>query len=503
MLNLINPIRIVFFEHIDLNIRSCRSEVPSVTTKTAPSEMPDRLLAYQQHYEELKMILDQTFDQITIADGNGRFLMVSKNCEEVFGVPSESFLGITARELEERGIFSNSSTVKVLQSNKTETVVQTTLSGRRLVVTGIPMHDENGNLFRIINIARDITEIEKLNEQLKSTEDILGWYRGELLRTKVLAEGFVRGNNPEMDKIINLINHVADTEVTILLLGETGVGKGVFAEMIHQISRRREGPLIPVNCGAIPKDLMESELFGYVSGAFTGASAKGKKGMFEIANNGTVFLDEIGEMPMDLQVKLLHVLQGNKIYKVGSSTPTEVNARVIAATNRDLKKLVEEGGFREDLYYRLNVVPIQIPSLRQRVGDIPLFVRHFLEKFNSKYGTDRQMSQSAYDLLSAHDWPGNVRELENAVERLVITCQETVITDLHVREVVNPGANKAFSLQGIVPLKQATLQLEKQLLEMAYRKYKTTRKIGEVLELDQSTVVKKINRLKEEGQWNP
>lgn len=202
----------------------------------------------------------------------------------------------------------------------------------------------------------------------------------------------------------------------VLLLGETGVGKGYIAKYIHERSNRKNEPFITINCAAIPEPLLESELFGYESGAFSGALKSGKKGLFELAGNGTIFLDEIGDMPLNLQVKLLHVLDQKKVIRVGGERPIDVKGRIIAATNKRLSECVDNGSFREDLYYRLNVLPVMIPPLRERVEDIPLLTNRFLNLFNKKYGLSKFISQSGYELLSNYNFPGNVRELSTSIK---------------------------------------------------------------------------------------
>ena len=456
-----------------------------------------------RHYsEELKKTFEDSFDQITIADGEGIFLMSSKNSGTIFGIDPEEIVGRSAQELEDDGIVKPSVTLMVLRSRKKETIVQDTASGRRLMVTGLPMFNSRGELIRVLNISHDITEIENLNRQLHETEEILDWFRNELLRTRISEKGLLKSNSPAMRKILDIVKHVAGVDATVLLLGETGVGKGVIAETIHQMSERRNGPFVQVNCSAIPHGLFESELFGYVKGAFTGASEKGKKGYFEIADNGTLFLDEISEMPVEMQVKLLHVMESNRLFKVGDSTPLRINVRIIAATNTDLPRQVKEGGFRQDLFYRLNVVPIHTPALRERREEIPLFINHFLSKFNSKYGLSREISSAAREILCAHDWPGNVRELENAIERLIITSGDRVIDRSGVKEILDNILKLNIQVPRIMPLKKAVREVERQLLKRAHKELKTTRKMAQALEIDQSTVVKKIKMLKDYKMWD-
>lgn len=451
---------------------------------------------YKQTYEELKLILDTTFDQITVADEKGVLLRVSKSCEETFGISESEMIGKDVYELSKKGIFNPSITIEVLKKKKELSLIQETASGKRLLVTGIPMI-KDGKLIRVVNISKDITESEMLKKQLKETEHLLEWYRDEIKKNQIKNKEYIVGNSNAMKKIIALVEHIANIETTVILLGETGVGKSFIAKTIHQMSQKREQPFVQINCGAIPENLIESELFGYEEGAFTGAVKKGKKGLLEVAGEGTIFLDEIGELPMHLQVKLLHVLQEKEAYKIGGTEPFEIKGRIISATNKDLKKLVKEGKFREDLYYRLNIVPIHIPALRERKEDIPLFINHFLLKSNGKYNLSRQISSSGYKVLSSYNWPGNIRELENMIERLVVISNKDIIEEKDIFDIFTNIPNYVSEVKEFIPLKIATEEFEKQILLKAIEKYKTTRKVAEVLKINQSTVVKKLKRIRE------
>ncbi len=447
-----------------------------------------------EKYNELKLIANSEFDQITVADPEGVLIRVYRNCEKVFGIPEQEMIGKKGVELEKLGVLSKSVTALVAREKRRISLTQDTAAGRRLMVTGIPMFDDNGKMVKIINISRDITENERLERKLRETEEILEWFRNEMHRKQAIGSNYVVGSSLEIQNVNALINQIADTSATVLLLGETGVGKSFLAKVLHHLSRRRDKPFVQVSCGAIPENLLESELFGYETGAFTGASKKGKKGLFEIAKDGTIFLDEIAEIPMHIQAKLLSVLQEKQFYKVGGLNIIELNARIVAATNQDLKKLVEEGNFREDLYYRLNVLPVVIPPLRRRKEDIPIMARFFLDKFNKKYCTNKNLTQDAYDLLNKYDWPGNIRELENLIERLVITCTTENINSNLVLKNIRPKDKSDIEINNIIPLKNAVEQVEKQLLIQSLERYKTTRKMADALKISQSSVVKKLQK---------
>jgi TyrR family helix-turn-helix protein len=291
---------------------------------------------------------------------------------------------------------------------------------------------------------------------------------------------------------------LSQVESTILVEGESGVGKEVFAEMVHNSGPRKDHPFIKINCGAIPDQLLESELFGYVSGAFTGARKQGKAGLLEAANGGSLFLDEIGEMPLRLQVKLLRVLQEKNITRVGDSVPIKVNVRVMAATNRNLAAMVQAGQFRKDLFYRLNVVPVRIPPLRERKEDILVLAYRFLDSCNKRYRFSKQIDREVLNCLLEYEWPGNVRELENMVEQMVVVTQGELITLDDLPKPLKRGLTCAqispLPAMEDKSLKEIMEEVERSALLYAYRKHKTTRRMALNLGIHQSTVVRKMNQ---------
>ncbi len=313
---------------------------------------------------------------------------------------------------------------------------------------------------------------KKVEEERLSWESERRFLTFELKRMyeNLKVEGVV-GRSKRIMEVLELVHRVAPTSATVLLMGESGVGKELIAKAIHFLSPRAEKPFVAINCAAIPENLLEAELFGYEKGAFTGAYSS-KKGKFELANGGTIFLDEIGDMPLSLQTKLLRVLQEKEVERIGATKPVKVDVRIIAATNRDLKKLVEEGKFREDLYYRLNVVPIYIPPLRERKEDIPVLVKHFLDQFSREYGKELEISGEVMEAFMEYDWPGNVRELRNVVERMVILDRDGVLSweDLpselrkarrEERRITEPAETRE-----IAPIRE----VEKKLIEEALRR---------------------------------
>lgn len=457
------------------------------------------LEAYTSLAQDLKAVFDLSYDVIYVSNGQGMTLRVSSASERLWGYKPEELVGKTVYELEKQGVFKPSITRLVLERKEKVQTIQTTKTGKRLMVVGIPIKDEKGNILRVINTSRDITQESRLQSELEETKTIMQGYKQELeqLKQHALQNNKIIFKSEQMRNVVTLASKVAEVDSTVLILGESGVGKEVIASFIHQNSRRKEKPFIKVNCGAIPESLLESELFGYEKGAFTGASKDGKRGLFEVANEGTLFLDEIGEIPLPLQVKLLRVLQEKELVRLGGTKPVQVNVRIIAATNRNLEEEVQKRAFREDLYYRLNVVPIRIPSLRERREDILPLALHFIDKFNREYNTNKMFSPEAMEKLQAYKWPGNVRELQNIIERLVVIAEHKIIEVHHLPEILIHAQNhlNGISVSNIMPLDQAKELVERQLLTMAKERYGTTTKIAEVLGVNQSTISRKITKL--------
>jgi len=448
--------------------------------------------------QELEFIMDNSYDLITVIDQNGIALRASSSLEKMFGIKMEEFIGRNVKDLEKTSVLSKSVTNLVLQTKKRQTLIQDTKGGRRLFVTGVPIFDNDGNLYRIINFSHDITELSRLKLQLEETEELLKKYQkelGELRREK--AEERIIARSSKMAKVVDLASRVAMVDTTVLITGESGSGKEVVARFIQDSSARKDNSFIKINCGAIPENLLESELFGYVRGAFTGASKEGKVGLVLQANKGTLFLDEIGDLPLALQVKVLQLIQEKKFYPVGGIKPIEVDIRIIAATHRNLIKMVNKGEFREDLYYRLNVIPIIVPPLRERKDEIPILVNYYLSKFGEKYLLRKHFSSEAIERLIQYSWPGNVRQLENMIERLVVTIEgETInLNQLpgELQEEVET-ARDILQINNILPLDLAVERLEKDLIMMAYQKYSNINKVAEVLGVHRTTILRKANK---------
>lgn len=451
---------------------------------------------------DLNAILSTIYDEILIVNDKGELIRHSENyISDFWETYLSEMIGENLLDLENKGLFSPSVTRLVLERQEKVTVVQETDSDKKILCIGNPVFDEYDNLNRIVVASRDITEHSKLKSELQKTKKISEKYKEELNQLKNETNPSDRKSiiysSSKMETIINQIEKLAGFSSTVLIQGETGVGKDLIAKEICKRGNRVNKPFLTVNCGAIPENLLESELFGYTKGAFTGADSRGKSGYFQKADTGIIFLDEIGEISQQLQVKLLRVLQENEVVPIGSTNPISVDVQIIAATNKNLDKMVEEGTFREDLYYRINVFPLNIPPLRERPEDVSLLAYHFIQKLNKKYHKKYHFSPDALSLLEVYSWPGNIRELENLIERLFITTEEEVITSDAVSQFLRfdvTGKSKPM-VTAILPLQKAQQHVEEQLITLAMRQYRTTSKAAKALGISQSAVSRKYNKI--------
>ncbi|HPV99283.1 MAG TPA: sigma 54-interacting transcriptional regulator [Spirochaetota bacterium] len=445
---------------------------------------------------DLDAIIESSYDGIWVTDGEGNVLRINKAYETITGLPCASFYGRNMKDLVLEGYISESVTMLVLDKREQQTIYQETKTGKSLLVTGSPVFDERGNILRVVTNVRDITELKSLITKLDESQRLAEIYQSELsdLKKKFNAFDKIIGASPKMKNLMDTVCRIAHVNSAVLITGETGTGKELIADYIHQHSMRTGKPLIKVNCGAIPENLIESELFGYETGAFTGARKGGKPGYFEIANGGSIFLDEIGEMPFNLQAKLLRVLESEEITRVGGHKPHPLDVRVIAATNRDMLDMVQRQQFREDLYYRLNVVPLNIPPLRERIEDIPYLIAHFVSIFNKSHSLLRRISPEVIDICISYNWPGNIRELKNLVERMMVMAPHDLITKEDLPLLIgnsHDGIIPRVLVTALMPLSDAVMSTEKQLLEKAYAAYRTTREMARELKIDASTIVRK------------
>lgn len=417
--------------------------------------------------------------------------------------PSLAMMGGTESEIIGKNIADimverNYSTSTILKAIETKQVVQDIVIFKGLrtcLSTTIPYFDDQDNLKYTMTYTYSAEQIEFFNDMLMTT-----------LRKKELSEEVTKyllhRSQPlyyecqSMNELILSCNHVAMTDTTVLLLGETGTGKEAIAHHIHFSSRRKDGPFIPINCTAIPKELFESELFGYEKGSFTGANTKGKRGIIELSNHGTLFLDEIGELSLSMQTKLLRVIETKKIQPIGGAEEKPVDMRIIAATNKDLKKMVLEGNFREDLYYRLNIIPLTIPPLRERGDDLRLIAQKYVDSYNDKYAYQRRLSKRAFKVLERYPWPGNVRELRNIIERGVLMAKSDLLThefDFLIQEEPKTFFPEDATSKEIVPLKEWLSEKEKDYLKQALAQCSgNVAQLAKKLNIHRSTCYRKL-----------
>ena len=457
-----------------------------------------QLESYKKVNNQLNAIINSSFDGLWICDHEGKVVRINKASEKINDIKAEQIVGKRMETLIRKGMIDRSVTLEVLNNRTGVTIIQNLKNGKQILVTGNPVFDDQGEIYLVVVNERDITSLNKLRNELEESRALASRYRTELslLRNQksLLSEAVIRSET--MHKVLNRCMKVAQVDSTVLLQGETGVGKGFFAKLIHRASPRSARPFIRVDCGAIPETLIESELFGYEKGAFTGARTEGKPGLFELAEGGTLFLDEIGDLPLTLQVKLLRFLDQNSIMRVGGISIRKVDARVIAATHRNLEEMVKNGGFRKDLLFRLNVVPIHIPPLRERAEDIPPLIDFFQKKFNQRDSTEKKILPSAIDCLCQYPFSGNIRELSNLVERVVVLTQDQNIhmEDLpsHVRHP-DPNAD-VWPGSDYSNLPNAVARTEKEMIIRALRTCGTQRKAARILGIDQSTLARKAKR---------
>ena len=441
------------------------------------------------NHELIRVFNEYGDETLMVTDGKGIIEFAGDKVSRTCGVSSEDLVGRSIYDVEKEGIFKPSVSVKVLETRQPQVVIQKTKIGEELVSVSAPIVDANGNIEKVISVTRDYSTQIKISKMIAELGESAAFAD---IRYEKETDQIVTCNDT-MFEIKTLIKMVAPTKATILINGETGTGKEVLAKYVCSLSDRKNKPFIKVNCGTISHSIVESELFGYEEGSFTGASKGGKIGLIEAANGGTLFLDEVSELPIEQQVKLLHVLQEKMLIRVGGTKSIDLDVRIIAATNKDLEEQVALGNFREDLYYRLNVIPIMIPPLRERKEDIPLLAKYFFKRFCTMYNKEMQISNGAVSALESYSWPGNIRQLENTIERLVLTTPKFAITVADIPESFRTeNLEEYVKVNKITRLESAVEQLEKQLISMALDEYGSTVKVAEALGINQSTVSRKM-----------
>ncbi|MGV2622512.1 UNVERIFIED_CONTAM: sigma 54-interacting transcriptional regulator [Halobacillus marinus] len=434
-----------------------------------------------QDYQMFKDIVEHSFDEIFVTDQNGMVLYVNESCEQNYGIPSSALIGKHIYELAEE-LFTPSATVEVMKQECPVEVMQETKQGRRLLVKSQPVFDPvTGELTKVISYSRDLTDFTTLKNRMEQLEKQLNTQQNE--KTGEVADLITESK--WMKRVTRMMTKVAGTEATVLLKGETGVGKNLLASKIHKLSSRRNQKFYEVNCADLPDHLLETELFGNPE--------YGVEGLIELTDGCTLFLDAIGEMSIDIQGKLLRVLETKQI--VSKHRRIDVDIRFLFSTNQNLEERVKAGTFRKDLFYRIHVVPIDVPPLRDREADIYPLSMYFLKKYNALYDRNVKLSPLVLHAFYEYDWPGNVRELENLIERLLITTDSDEITMDQLPSMIKTG-----SIAQAVTLPEKLEQLERFLVAEAYDQYGSSYKVAESLGISQSSAMRKIQKYLRDGR---
>ncbi|WP_110674788.1 sigma 54-interacting transcriptional regulator [Salinicola sp. RZ23] len=444
-------------------------------------------------------------DHLFVVDAAGRILDVSPGAATVYGMPREALCATTVQALQASGVLSPSVSLEVIRTGQPAQLMQRTGTGRQVIAEAHPVY-VGGRLVRVISRSRDLTDLRLLQDeyallQQRFTDHLKRHHEAPAETPAEAGELVVKSRL--MREITQLLKRSAPTDATVLMLGESGVGKTAFARQLHRWSRRCDGAFVDVNCAAIPESLFESEMFGYQPGAFSGAARQGKAGLLEQAHNGTLFLDEIGELPLTMQSKLLKVIQDGSLTRLGDTRSRRVDFRLVVATNRDLARQVEEGAFRLDLYYRLNVIPVTLPPLRERREEIRGLAERQLERLNRRYGDDKMLHPRAWAELMSAEWPGNVRELENWLERAWLAAESSVIGGPAGGEPGTAGAppsqHPTEPASGALlgegeGLKAALAAHEQRILAQLAQTHGSTYALAERLGISQPSVVRKLKR---------
>jgi sigma-54-dependent transcriptional activator len=458
--------------------------------------------------EVFKLIVESSFDGIYLTDGSANTIFLNKSYEKITGIDKKFLIGKNMKTLVKNGIFNESASLLAIKERKKITINQKLKSGKNIFVTSTPVFDENDNIIYVVTNVRDMQELEKLEKELLKARELTEKYKQEIEKIKrdIYNENFIT-NNIKMEKILHLIENSSKFDTSILLQGETGTGKTFLAKMIHELSNRNKNEFFEINCSSLPEGLVESELFGYEKGAFTGALSSGKKGVFELANNSTLFLDEISELSLETQAKLLKVLETGKFMRIGGEKFITTNIRLVSASNANIEELIQKGKFRKDLFYRINVINITIPPIRERKEDIFPLMMKFLKFYNQKYNLDKRISEEVYELLKTYNWSGNIREIRNLIEHLVVVSKEDEIS---VENLPNYIANEfikkieidkmellctcCFQIYTRMGLKEATEQFQKDVINFLIEKGNSKSKVAKLLNVNPSTITRKFQK---------
>lgn len=457
------------------------------------------LRAYQQVRLELEAVFESSYDGLYITDGKANTIRVNNAYERITGLSAQSLIGRNMRDLVKEKVFDYSSTLEVLKERKPVTLIQRVKGQKEVMVTGSPIFDESNNIAFVVTNVRDITELNSLRADLAEARRISSRMYEYFREHKGLEHALdkVVVKSPKMMQAIKKAIKVAGSGTSVILCGESGVGKSMLADLIHQMSPRKDKPLVRINCGAIPESLIESELFGYDRGAFTGAALGGKAGLIEAAHSGSLVLDEVAELSLAAQVKLLEVIENKTFTRLGATRPTSVDVRIIAATHQDLEARVKGGLFRKDLYYRLNGVPIEIPPLRDRVEDIVPIAMNVLSKLNQVHGLRKKMSVEVLDCLQKYQYPGNIRELIHIVERMFTMSEKELINrdelpaEVHSTSPAIPRVGRGdMTLEGALSL------FEEHIIRDVLKRTSTPYEAAKTLGVHYSTLWRKLKKYK-------
>ena len=444
-------------------------------------------LPFNISLETIMKIIDNMYDEILIYDNRYNIVYINKACQRHYNCTAESMIGKSFFDFinKDNNSWDCSILPIVYKDRKPYAVKQKTFLGTELFTIAIPIFDEKNILKYVVMNVRDNTDGIKIYNPDYTYKDSI---------VKNIEPP--KSNNIKMQELLKMIERIKNIDTPCILTGESGTGKTMLAKYIHSISDRANEPFVSLNCASIPTNLVESELFGYEKGAFTGANSKGKKGLFETANKGTLLLDEISELPLSAQSKLLHVLQEQKYLPIGGNKPIEIDVKIIAATNKDLRTLVFNKQFREDLYYRLNVIELYLPPLRERKEDISFLIKSFIEKFNKKYFFSKSFTKEALEILEAAQWKGNIRELQHAIERLMVTNDSSIIGIEHLSEKLPNNSSDKNSIEEDFSMSfdEKVSHYEANLIKEAYQKFKTSRKVAQYLKISQTKANKLIRK---------
>ncbi|RQD70901.1 MAG: AAA family ATPase [Tindallia sp. MSAO_Bac2] len=445
---------------------------------------------FKYECQALRNVFDSVLECIVVVDASGYIQMINKSYAEFLEINTHEAIGKHVTK-----VIENTRLHEVLKTGKAEVEQIQRIGNNDAVTMRVPIK-ENGTIVGAIGrvIYRDVKEVRELYHKLETAKRELSYYRRRLKIVQGSHDVLdtIVGDSPRMKELKSMVAKLAQSDSTVLITGESGTGKEVFANAIHEMSERRYENFVKINCAAIPENILESELFGYTDGSFTGARKGGKPGKFELANSGTIFLDEIGDMGFDMQAKILRVIQEKSVERIGAEKPCKIDVRIIAATNQNLQEKIRKGEFREDLYYRLSVVPLEIPPLRGRVEDIPLLCDFFLKKYNEKLGIGiDKIDNEAMGCIVSYKWPGNIRELENTIERIYNFIDSNKISKRHLPDRIINNTEKL----NLGSLNIMMDQYEKMILLRALENYRDNKsKAAKVLGINRTTLYQKMKK---------